>query len=108
MLEPAAPRYGIYCGRTVFSHEAFLSWHIKMLEPRGKKINNLIYNTFKRNLGPGAVKTGLVTKASNYRAVKHLPASLWAEKPSAGWESQNGNAVSHCNNVTSLWPHSQS
>lgn len=81
---------------------------LRCLNPGGKKINNLIYNTFKSNLGPGAVKTGLVTKASNCRAVKHLPASLWAEKPSPGWGSQNGNAVSHSNNVTSLWPHSQS
>lgn len=64
-------------------------------------------NTIKRNLRPGAVKTGLVTKASNYRAVKHLPASLWAEKPSPGWGRQNGNAVSHSNNITSPWPQAE-
>lgn len=85
------------CGRT-FRHQALLLEPTEVLEPQREKS----YNTFKRNLEPGAVKNRLVTRTPNYRAVKHLTASPQAQKPSSSWGSQSGNYVSHSSEVTSL------
>lgn len=74
-----------------------------MLEPQGKKkkerISFIIH--LKATLNLELLRTCLSQKHLTNRAVKHLPASPQAEKPSPDWGSWSGNAVSHGNNITS-------